>query len=149
MLNSFLFYDYKDESYEIKVNNGFTFIVFFDGISCANCYKKLSNSIRYNFEDSWIIVLAKFQNSIVDRKKIIVRAKEIFSFDTLLFDKLESSNNSLFRKFEISKHRKTPALLCILPDTLLYLSFNHLFINDNLDSIIISLKDRLNKHLLK
>lgn len=149
LLCSFLFFDYKDEPYELNVNNDFNFIIFYDGISCANCYKKLSNSINQNFENSRIIALVKFQNNIIDRKKLIVRAKEIFNFDILLFDKLESSDNSLFKKYEISKHRKTPALLLILPDTLYYFSFNDLFSNNNLDSVIFSLKCKLDKKVFE
>jgi hypothetical protein len=149
IINSFFFYDYKNESYDLKENSGINFIIFFDGLSCANCYKKLSNSISQNFENSRIIALAKFQKNIIDRKKIIVRAKEIFNFDILLFDKLESSDNSLFMKYEISKHRKTPVLLCILPDTLYYFSFNDLFSNNNLDSVIFSLKCKLDKKVFE
>lgn len=142
LFNSFILYNFKNEVYEFNPNQKYTFIIFFDGISCATCYKKLSETIRNHFEDALIIALAKYYNNIIERRRVITRAKEIFDFDTLLFDKNYSIEESLFIKYKIGRDNKSPSLLMILPDTTLYYSFYNLFMNNNLDTIFISLKSK-------
>lgn len=128
--------DIKTDTIVINEISSKIFVLFFNQYSCADCFKKLEKVIRGCTKEVKYIVIAKCNNTSLDRRIMIKSIKEIINPQMIFFDIHNNSNSYLepctqgiFNKFKIIR---TPAILLINEDSSIFYNYDNLFSKDSI-----------------